>query len=142
LDGLERDPMAMGDRLDWVAKKQMLQEFMDSEGVDWHDDVLQSLDMEYHNINPQTSLYYGLQEMGSMKRVCTDEEILRATVEPPQNTRAKGRAAVISSLIQQKWNRYLIDWDWVRVDKDRHLELRNPFHTYDMEAEAFTQGLS
>ncbi len=142
LDGLERDPMAMGDRLDWVAKKQMLQEFMDSENVDWHDDVLQSLDMEYHNINPQTSLYYGLQEMGSMKRVCTDEEIQRATVEPPQNTRAKGRSAVISSLIQQKWNRYLIDWDWVRVDKDRHLELRNPFHTYDMEAEAFTQGLS
>ena len=48
---------------------------------------------------------------------------------------------MIAQLIERKWNRYLIDWDWVRVDKDRHLELRNPFHTYEAEAEMFMQGL-
>ena len=141
LDALDRDPMELSDKLDWVAKKQMLQEFIDSENTDWKDDALHSLDLEYHNINPQKSLYYALQDMNAMQRVCTDEQILHATVSPPQNTRAKGRAEVISQLIKHKWNRYLIDWDWVRVDKDRHLELRNPFHTYETEAEAFTQGL-
>lgn len=141
LNGLERDPMQLGDRLDWVAKRQMLEEYMVSEGVDWGDDVLHSLDMEYHNINPRNSLYYGLQEMGAMQRVCTDEQIENATHTPPQNTRAKGRADVISQLIKRRWGRYLIDWDWVRVDKDRHLELRNPFHTYEAEAEAFTRGI-
>ncbi len=64
-----------------------------------------------------------------------------ARTHPPQNTRAKGRADVIAQLVKRRWNRYLIDWDWVRVDKDRHLELRNPFHTYEAEAAAFTEGL-
>ena len=72
----------------------------------------------------------------------TDEQIQNAVVSPPQNTRAKGRAEVIQQLIAHKWGRYLIDWDWVRVDKDRHLELRNPFHTYEAEAETFTRSLS
>lgn len=141
LNGLERDPMGLADRVDWVAKKQMLQEFMDSENASWGDDVLHSLDLEYHNINPRTSLYYGLEEMGAARRICTDEQILNATQNPPQNTRAKGRADVIKQLVKRRWNRYLIDWDWVRVDKDRHLELRNPFHTYELEARAFTEGL-
>jgi len=142
LDGLELDPMSLGDRLDWVAKKQMLLDYMESEGGSWRDDVLQSLDLEYHNINPRVSLYHALEEMGATRRICTDEQIKRSTTTPPQNTRAKGRAEVIAQLIKHKWGRYLIDWDWVRVDKDRHLELRNPFHTYEAEAEAFTQGLS
>lgn len=141
LDLLEEDPMQLADRLDWVAKKQMLEEYVASEGVEWGDDVLHSLDLEYHNINPRTSLYSGLEEIGAMQRVCTDEELHNAMSTPPQNTRAKGRAAVIRELIERKWSRYLIDWDWVRIDKDRHLELRNPFHTYEVEAELFMQGL-
>jgi hypothetical protein len=139
---LERDPMLLHDRIDWVAKKKMLLEFMDSEKVQWGDDVLHSLDLEYHNIDPKAGLYYGLEELGQAKRILTDEDIKFACANPPQNTRAKGRAQVISSLIAHKWGRYLIDWDWVRVDKDRHLELRNPFHTYENEAENFTRTMS
>ena len=141
LDGLERDPMQMGDRLDWVAKKSMLQEYIDSEKTNWKDDALHSLDMEYHNINPRKSLYYALEEMGAVRRICTDAQIESSTRNPPQNTRAKGRAEVIQALLERRWTRYLIDWDWVRVDKDRHLELRNPFHTYEEEAEAFVQSV-
>ena len=142
LDSLDRDPMSLGRKLDWVAKKQMLMEYMDSEKVGWDDDVLHSLDLEYHNINPRAGLYYGLEEIGGIDRLLTDADIRAAISNPPQNTRAKGRADVIQQLIAHKWGRYLIDWDWVRVDKDRHLELRNPFHTYEEEAKAFTHGLS
>jgi proteasome accessory factor A len=141
LDTLERDPMSLGDRLDWVAKRTMLQEYVDSGEAAWGDDVLHSLDLEYHNINPRQGLYYALQEMGAARRICTDAEIKRATAAPPQNTRARGRAEVIAQLIERKWGRYLIDWDWVRVDKDRHLELRNPFHSYHEEAAAFMREL-
>jgi proteasome accessory factor A len=141
LDQLEADPMQLADRLDWVAKKQLLQEYIESEGADWGDDILHSLDLEYHNVNPRTGLYYGLEEAGAMQRVCTDERLREAVSTPPQDTRARGRAAVIRELIERKWGRYLIDWDWVRIDKDRHLELRNPFHTYETEAELFMQGL-
>ncbi len=142
LDNLERDPMKLNKHLDWVAKKQLLTDFMESEGAKWGDDVLHSLDLEYHNINKRESLYYGLEEIGEAHRVLSDADINRAVLYPPQNTRAKGRAAVISQLIEHKWGRYLIDWDWVRVDKDRHLELRNPFHTYEAEADAFIKAMS
>ncbi len=142
LDNLEKDPMKLHKHLDWVAKKQLLLDYMSSEGGNWGDDVLHSLDLEYHNINRRESLYYGLEEIGEAHRVLSDADINRAVLYPPQNTRAKGRAAVISKLIEHKWGRYLIDWDWVRVDKDRHLELRNPFHTYEAEADAFIKSLS
>jgi proteasome accessory factor A len=141
LDGLESDPMQLGDRLDWVAKKQMLEEYIADAGSDWRDDTLHSLDMEYHNINPRTSLYYGLQEMDAARRICTDEQILQSISTPPQNTRAKGRGAVINAILDRDHKRYLIDWDWIRLDKDQHLELRNPFHTYDDEAALFARGL-
>jgi len=141
LDQLEQDPMQLGDKLDWVAKKQMLESYMDSENVSWGDDVLHSLDLEYHNINSQTGLYYGLEEMGAMQRVCSDERLREAVSTPPSDTRAKGRAVVVKELIERQWGRYLIDWDWVRLDKDRHLELRNPFYTYEAEAALFMQGL-
>lgn len=141
LDALEDDPMQLADRLDWVVKKQMLEHYMASENVSWGDDVLHSLDLEYHNVNPRTSLYSGLEELGAMRRVCSDDQLHEAISIPPQDTRARGRAIVIKELIERKWGRYLIDWDWVRIDKDRHLELRNPFHTYEAEAQMFMQGL-
>jgi hypothetical protein len=141
LNELERDPMTLGDRLDWVAKYQMLQQFQEAEGASWDDDVMHSLDLEFHNINPRESLYYALQDEGAVQRVVTDEIIQNATKNPPQNTRAKGRGQIITDLIERKWNRYLIDWDWIRIDKDRHIELRNPFHTYEEEAEEFTRSV-
>lgn len=141
LDGLEHDPLQLADRLDWVAKHRLLTDFIQAEKVSWGDDVLHSLDMEYHNIDPERSLYAGLEQAGQVQRICTDQEIKQATRRPPSNTRAAGRAAVIAELIKHRWNRYLIDWDWVRVDKDRHLELRDPFRTYTREAREFTRGL-
>jgi len=141
LDGLEKDPMQLADRVDWVAKKVLLEQFMEAENIDWNADILHSLDLEYHNINPRDGLYYGLEESGAVQRVCTDAEIENAITEPPQNTRARGRGEIITALIEKEWPQYLIDWDWVRVDKERHLELRNPFHDYKNEAAQFVREL-
>jgi proteasome accessory factor A len=97
--------------------------------------------LEYHNINPRDGLYYGLEESGAVRRICTDAEIEDAIIHPPQNTRARGRSEVINALMEKNWPQYLIDWDWIRVDKERHLELRNPFHDYQEEAARFIREL-
>jgi proteasome accessory factor A len=141
LAGLELDPMVLADRLDWVAKRKLLTLFMEAEGVGWHDDVLQSLDMEYHNINPCTSLYYGLVEDGQIQRITSDEAIDEAMCEAPSNTRAFGRSRVIKRLIEGKKKGYVIDWDSVYVDRDRYLELKNPFHSYRKEAANFAKRI-
>ncbi|MCZ6677769.1 MAG: depupylase/deamidase Dop [Candidatus Poribacteria bacterium] len=88
LDELESNPMNLTDRLDWVAKKWLLDEFITEEGLTWDDPWLQSLDLEYHNIDQETGLYYGLEAQGLMRRVVTDQQIDYARHNPPADTRA------------------------------------------------------
>lgn len=97
LDNLEADPQRLANRLDWVAKRQLLESFIEAEGLSWRDDALKSLDLEYHNIDPERGLFYGLQQEGAMRRFVGDEQIRVAMQRPPQNTRAFIRGLCISS---------------------------------------------
>jgi len=144
LDALERDPYELADRLDWVGKRKMLEDFIEASNGDvkWGDDILHSLDLEYHNVNPNTSLYYGLEQAGMVERVCTDRQIWDATTKPPADTRARGRGIVIDRLLQTGSRDYVIDWDLIYLSKRLHLELKDPFYTYDGEAAAFASGLA
>jgi proteasome accessory factor A len=142
LDQLDRDPNKLADRIDWVAKRKLMEDFINSEtGVDWGDDILHSLDLEYHNVNPETGLYYGLEQAGLIKRETTDRRIYEGMTIPPANTRAKGRGIVIDKLLAMGSRDYVIDWDLIYINKRRHLELKNPFHTYEAEATQFAAGL-
>ena len=58
------------------------------EELDWSDDILQSLDLAYHDLDPETGLYAGLVEAGEMRRLVTDARIDAATSCPPADTRA------------------------------------------------------
>jgi len=91
LNALETDPMTLVDRLDWVAKKWLLQTFAQEENIEWNDPWLQSLDLEYHNIDPEKGLYYGLP----MHRIVTDEQIETAIQNPPSDTRAYFRGQAV-----------------------------------------------
>jgi proteasome accessory factor A len=141
LTGLEADPMLLDDRVDWVAKRKLLEMFRQSEGLTWHDDAMYSLDLEYHNINPERGLYHGLVEAGQMLRVIDDTAIDSARTTPPRDTRAAARGKVIREMVAQRTARYVIDWDGVYLAKDQYLELKNPFHQYEDEACAFTSYL-
>lgn len=138
IDALEHDPGCLVDRVDWVAKKWLLEYFMREEGLDWQDTWIQSLDLEYHNLNVARSLYFDLYERGMVKRV-VDEQINQAIAHPPANTRARARSRVMRALTDQKAHsqRYQIDWDSICVGDDKFLSLDDPFLTYGREAEAF-----
>jgi len=141
LDALEKDPMTLTDRLDWVAKRAILLTYMDDAHVGWDDDSLHSVDMEYHNIDPRHGLYYYLERAGSMRRVCSEVDILDAVTEPPPNTRAFGRGLVVKELVERRIPRYWVDWDVVAVDGGKQLALKDPLKTYAKEAEAFADSL-
>jgi len=141
LTGLETNPMLLDDRVDWVAKRKLLDMYRESEGAAWNDDMMHSLDLEYHNINPERGLYHGLVEAGQMKQVLEEERIEAAGAQPPPDTRAAARGQVIRRLIDSGSRKYVIDWDSVYLDKERYLELRNPFSNYEKEAEKFARGI-
>lgn len=134
LTGLETDPMLLDDRIDWVAKRRLLEMFRQAEGAAWQDDVMQSLDLEYHNIDPASGLYHGLVQEGRMVRLTTDEQITEAETEPPAGTRAGGRSDVVNWLLKSCHPIYVIDWDGIYLSREHALALRNPYRDYRKEA--------
>lgn len=97
LDQLERDPRELTDRLDWVAKKDLLTEFVQSEGLRWNDEQLQSIDLAYSDIDPDNGLYYALEQAGAMERVSNDDAINLAVGQAP----AESRAAIRGELVRR-----------------------------------------
>lgn len=131
LDGLEKNPMDLGDRIDWVAKRKIVEEYMEEEGLDWSSDALHSVDLEYHNIDPENSLFHAWQSMGRTQRYLSDMNIVEAMTDPPQNTRAKGRSALVEKILKRKSAKfYMFDWNGVALDRHTYIEMPDPFDTY------------
>jgi len=95
LDQLEQDPSKLIDRLDWAAKKDLLTEFVESEGLRWDDEQLQSIDLAYTDINPETSLFYALEDAGAMQRIVSEDDIVSAISRAPEGTRGAIRGALV-----------------------------------------------
>ena len=94
LNDLQRDVMATRDRVDWTAKKFLLNALQEEEKLSWGDPWLQSIDLEYHNVDRERGLYYELVRQSSMRRVVTEDEIKMSIFTPPETTRAffRGRS--------------------------------------------------
>ncbi|HMJ05995.1 MAG TPA: proteasome accessory factor PafA2 family protein [Chthoniobacterales bacterium] len=122
--------------VDWITKKWLLETFMAVENVGWDAPWLQSLDLEYHNIDPEKGLFFGVEggkRIGEWNRSVRRPE---ATMVPPNDTRASGRAQAVA-WFQQRKQAYLINWDSVACDNHDFLVMGNPFQTYDEEIARF-----
>src|ERR1700730_652317 len=112
LNDLERDVMLCRDRVDWAAKKFLLNELQQEEKLASSDPWLQAIDLEYHNIDLERGLYYELQRQGSMRRVVNEDEIRRAIFSPPETTRAFFRGRAVARFTDQiesiQWNEIVL----------------------------------
>ena len=95
LNELKHNPEKLSDRIDWAIKEKLFTEFMETENIDWDDPMLQSLDLEYHNLDPDRGLYRGLEQENEVYSLLTEEEISRAIEFPPEGTRAKIRGEAV-----------------------------------------------
>jgi proteasome accessory factor A len=96
LGKLADDPMSLSGELDWVAKLSLLEGYRDREGLDWSAPKLHLVDLQYSDVRPDKGLYNRLVARGRMRRLVSDEEIDRAIVEPPTDTRAYFRGRCLS----------------------------------------------
>ena len=124
LDDLDTDPARAGDRVDWIAKKQLLDEFVAAEGLDWADDVdlLRSVELEYHSLDPEQGLFWALEAEGSVQRLTTDAEVETAMTAAPADTRAAVRALCLANMDVTS-----ASWGRVHVQEDgriREVDLR------------------
>jgi proteasome accessory factor PafA2 len=115
LEALERDPMELQTRIDWVMKKALIDSFMERKGLDWDAAQVQMLDLQYHDLRPDKGLYYMLERQGRAERVATDEEIVAAITNPPEDTRAYFRGECLRRYGSAVFG---VNWDSISFSVD------------------------
>ncbi|MEO7299048.1 MAG: proteasome accessory factor PafA2 family protein [Verrucomicrobiota bacterium] len=108
LNDLETDYTRCRDRLDWVAKLLLIREFQNSQNIADDDSWLQSLDLEYHRLDKDEGLFYGLEQSGLFKRVPSEGAVRAAICWPPLTTRALIRGKCIGkfreAILSAQWD--------------------------------------
>ena len=125
LNDLETDWTRLTTRLDWAAKKWFLDALVDEEELTWDDPWLKSLDLEYHNIDPENSIFYALQSEGCMRQVITVQQISDAISNAPCNTRARVRGYLMRNLKKQKMP-CIVDWHHIYAGQTECYEMKEP----------------
>ncbi|MDX2226391.1 MAG: proteasome accessory factor PafA2 family protein [Verrucomicrobiae bacterium] len=112
LADLERDPLATADRLDWSAKFTLIETFRESEKIGPEDPWLQSLDLSYHELDPENGLYFGLRQSGHFLLPYTPAELTLTDFSAPPTTRAAVRGACIEkfgpAVTASQWDHVLL----------------------------------
>jgi pup-ligase protein len=136
LEALGSKPESLIGGVDWITKKWLLEMFMESEGLTWDDPWLQSLDLEYHNIDPEKGLFFGVNPAKRIGEWNNSVRRNEASYHPPANTRAAGRAQAVA-WFQKSDQPYVINWDSIACDSRDFLVMGNPFENYTAEVERF-----
>ena len=127
LAALERDPAILDGQLDWVTKYQLLRAYVDRDDLRWDDPKLSLLDLQYHDVRPDRSLYERLVRAGKIERMVTEAEVLAAMADPPETTRAYFRGTCLrrwpDSVVAANWDSLILD---VGSDPLRRIPMMEP----------------
>jgi len=127
LAALERDPSALDGQLDWVTKRQLLEAYRERDSIGWDDPKLALLDLQYHDVRPDRSLYERLVRAGKVERLVEEEDVTTAMTEPPASTRAYFRGTCLSkwadAVVAANWDSLILD---VGSDPLRRIPMMEP----------------
>ncbi|MCZ7531094.1 MAG: depupylase/deamidase Dop [Acidimicrobiia bacterium] len=127
LEGLERDPMSLTGVLDWVTKLELLEAYVSRDGLTWSDSKLALLDLQYHDVREERSLYERLVRAGKVERLLIEDEVVEAMTAPPPTTRAYFRGRCLDrwpeSVVAANWDSLILD---VGTDPLRRIPMMEP----------------
>lgn len=118
--------------IDWAIKKNLLDGYMEKNGLELDSPRVAQLDLMYHDITQSRGLFYLLERKGMANRISTDAEVLNAKTIPPQTTRAKLRGDFISAA-QDKGKDISVDWVHLKMNDQtqRTVLCKDPFASVD-----------
>jgi len=109
LDGVRDDPLSVANRVDWVAKKRIVEGYRDRYDLTANDAKLRAIDLQYHDVRRDKSL---ASRVG-LDTLCTDEEIRVAVARPPRTTRAFFRGECVTrfpeEIVSANWDSIVFD---------------------------------
>ena len=115
LEALGSDPMMLADRLDWVAKLELIDALRARHGLALGDARVALVDLAYHDVVRDRGLHHLRLRHGRSRRLVTDEEIERATDEPPRTTRAALRGRFIREA-KRHGRDFTVDWVHLKLN--------------------------
>jgi len=123
LHRLEQDPSTLDHQLDWVAKRKVVDAYRDRHGCSWDDGRLAALDLQYHDLRPERSLFARL----GMERLVDDDAVDRAVTLPPAETRAWFRGQCLArwpeAVVTANWDSLVFD---LGTDPLRRVPMMDP----------------
>jgi len=136
LDALASKQETLIGGVDWITKKWLLEAFMAAENVEWDDPWIESLDLEYHNIDPAKGLFFGVTPAKRIGEWNNSVRRREALTTPPGETRAWGRGKAVR-WFQKHQQPYIINWDSVACEGQDFIVMGDPFNTYGGEMDRF-----
>jgi proteasome accessory factor A len=142
MTGLERDPFSLDREVDWVTKHQLIEAFMARHDLELGDSRVALLDLQYHDIRQDRSVFYKLQSAGRVERIVTDAAINEAMDSPPQTTRARLRGEFIRRAKERKRD-YTVDWVHLKLNDQaqRTVLCKDPFRSQDERVDRLIEAL-
>ncbi len=130
LSDLRNDPAVCADRLDWVAKRELLMAYAVRLGLNpddaWGGPRLAQLDLAWARLD-RPGPFDVLEKAGRVRTLVTPSEVATAGVEPPSDTRAWLRGTLVRLVPERVM---AASWDWMAVsDTDgrvHRLDLSEP----------------
>ncbi len=123
LHGLETDPASLVGQLDWVAKRHLIDAYRERHGLSWDNHRLAALDLQYHDLRPERSLFARL----AMERIVDPSAVAEAVTEPPRRTRAWFRGRCLSrwpdAVVTANWDSLVFD---LGTDPLRRVPMMDP----------------
>jgi proteasome accessory factor A len=98
--------------------------------------------MAFHDVSPTRGLFNRLQADGLVSRVVAEEDIVRATMEPPATTRAALRGRFVREALASGRD-YTVDWVHLKLSGSdpRTVLLKDPFRNVDERVDVLLEAL-
>jgi proteasome accessory factor A len=142
MSGLETDPLSLDREIDWVTKHNLIEAYRARNDLPLNHPRVALLDLQYHDISRERSVFYKLQRAGRVERVVTDAAISEAMETPPQTTRARLRGEFIRRAKERKRD-YTVDWVHLKLNDQaqRTVLCKDPFKATDERVDRLIASL-
>jgi Pup amidohydrolase len=113
LDDLSARPAQFARSVDWAAKRSLIAQFLDAEGTGWRDPVARSLDLAYHDLDPDDGLFPALLDADAVDGDPPAEQTALRARQVCEPTRAFARSVAVRSLgpslVGVSWGRLALE---------------------------------
>lgn len=134
IDGVRDDPDSVADRIDWLAKKRIIDGYAERHRLQPLDAKLRAIDLQYHDIRPEKSL----ARRAGLRELWSEDQISEAVHNPPTTTRAYFRGECLRRYGEQV---VAANWDSIVFDTGNGPLQRVPMMDPIRGTEALTKAL-